>query len=303
MSDQVRKGWGRDFFQAPNEIFDRRDINVYAKAVYLYLCRRADDDSQAFPTYARIAADVGGSPRTVRRAIEALIAAGLLLKEARYDRRSFQTSNLYTLIRPSTVPEPGPKGTLPVKDTADAEPRTESPAASGCSEDVSRNHPGCSGGTGGVLCENTPGGLVDQPGWSVGPSGMVREATKQYPSEEYPGEEDPSVRPSVHHLEMPGRKRLTDRRIDFVNFQPLIRYYAERFGANARQVVMAMLAVEAQLDKGTVITNHQAYFEKTLQHLVEEQIFRNLFVASGSDAAASPSKAFWPTRMPLPGLA
>jgi hypothetical protein len=132
---------------------------------------------------------------------------------------------------------------------------------------------------------------------------MVREATKQYPSEEYPGEEDPSVRPSVHHLEMPGRKRLTDRRIDFVNFQPLIRYYAERFGANARQVVMAMLAVEAQLDKGTVITNHQAYFEKTLQHLVEEQIFRNLFVASGSDAAASPSKAFWPTRMPLPGLA
>ncbi|TDA70595.1 MAG: hypothetical protein D9V47_00640 [Clostridia bacterium] len=64
----------------------------------------------------------------------------------------------------------------------------------------------------------------------------------------------------------------------------VIGYYAHKFVASERQVVMAMLAVEAQLDKGAVITNHQAYFEKTLQHLVEEQIFRNLFVASGSDA-------------------
>ncbi|TDA70490.1 MAG: helix-turn-helix domain-containing protein [Clostridia bacterium] len=234
-------------------MFDRRDINVYAKTVYIYLCRRADDDSQAFPTYARIAEDVGASQRTVHRAIKALIAAGLLLKEARYDSRGLQTSNLYTLIRPSTVPEQGPKRKLLGNDAA--EPLPESPVTSCGGQD--RNEPGCSGGTGGVVCDNTPDGLLDQPGWSVGPPGVVSEAIKEYPSEKYPGEEDPSVRPSVHHhLEMPGRKRLTDRRIDFANPQPLIRYYAERFGADARQVVMAMLAVQAQLDKGAVITNH-----------------------------------------------
>ncbi|MFZ5592328.1 MAG: helix-turn-helix domain-containing protein [Bacillota bacterium] len=172
MSDQVRKGWGREFFQAPNEIFDRRDINVYAKAGYIYLCRRADDDSQVFPTYAHIAEDVGVSQRTVRRAIDALIAAGLLLKEARYDRRGLQTSNLYTLIRPS-------------------------------------------------------------------------------------------------------------------NPELVIRYYTEEFGASERQVVMTMLSVQAQLDKGAVINNYQAYFEKALLELLQEQRLRSYFTARESDAAAS----------------
>jgi hypothetical protein len=91
---------------------------------------------------------VSVSPGTIRQAIEALIAVGLLFKEARYNSRVFQTSNLYTLIRFSTVPGQGPRGTLPGNDTAELLP--ESPVTSCGKQD--RNEPVCSGGTGGVVC-------------------------------------------------------------------------------------------------------------------------------------------------------
>lgn len=119
--DTIKKGWKREFFQVPNEIYDRRDVNGYAKAVFIYLCRLADESSQAFPSYARIAQDVGFSQSTVRRAISELSDTGLLLKKKRCDRRGLQVSNLYILVRPSDVPERGP---------------------------------GCSKGTGRVFCEN-----------------------------------------------------------------------------------------------------------------------------------------------------
>jgi len=251
-----------------------------AKAVYIYLCRRADAEGQAFPTYIRIAKDVGFSERTVRRAIDALIAAGLLLKEARYDRRGFRTSNLYTLIRPSTVPEQGPKGKLPGKDTA--EPVPESPITS-CG-DQDGNEPGCSGGTGGMASGTRQGGLVDQPAGPVRPPEVVSEATKEYPSEKYPGagEEDPSVNQSVHHHHSDAatskQKRQTDRRIDFSHPERVIRYYADKFGASERQVMMTMLSVQAQLDKGAVIHNYQAYFEKSLTQLLADEQFRQHFI-------------------------
>ncbi|MDH7578744.1 MAG: hypothetical protein QHH75_13225 [Bacillota bacterium] len=96
-----------------------------------------------------------------------------------------------------------------------------------------------------MTCGTRQGGLVDQPGWPVRPPGVVSEATKEYPSEKYPGEEDPSVRQSVyHHLDpdiaLSRQKRRTDKRIDFSNPKLIIRYYAEKFGATERQVVMTM---------------------------------------------------------------
>jgi len=85
---------------------------------------------------------------------------------------------------------------------------------------------------------------------------VVCEATKEYPDEKYPGEEDASARQSVyHHLNpdviMSVHKRPTERRIDFSNPNLVIRYYAEKFGAGERQVVPTMLSVQTQLDKGT----------------------------------------------------
>lgn len=125
--DKIRTGWRREFFQAPNEIYERQDISGYAKAVYVYLCRRADEEGRAFPTYGRIAREVGFSVSTVRRAIDTLLAAGLLRKDPRYGPRGAQEGNLYTLVRPSAVPE------------------------------------GCSKRAGGVFSQSTPPALTEHP--------------------------------------------------------------------------------------------------------------------------------------------
>lgn len=90
---------------------------------------------------------------------------------------------------------------------------------------------------------------------------------------------NPSVSPSVHHHEPPGQsRRPTDRRIDFSDAEQVIKYYGERLGASRRQVVLAILSVQAQRDKGAVILDHKAYFEKTLTQLLQEEDFRRHFV-------------------------
>lgn len=90
---------------------------------------------------------------------------------------------------------------------------------------------------------------------------------------------NPSVRQSVYHHEPLGQsKRPTDGRIDFGNPRQVTQYYAQKFGATERQVILAILAVQAQLDKGTVIMDTKAYFEKTLTQLLQEEDFRKHFV-------------------------
>ncbi|MHB1126944.1 MAG: helix-turn-helix domain-containing protein [Bacillota bacterium] len=286
--DKIRTGWRRDFFQAPNEIYDRRDISGYAKAVFVYLCRRADDDSRAFPAYARIAQDVGFSLSTVRRAIDTLTALGLLLKEARYDGRGFQTSNIYTLIRPSSVPE-GEQDSPPQAKGAE-ETRDERTEREAMEQGVPPEHPGktswqgSSDRAGRVFLENRRGGPGDQPGCSGGAGRVSLENSEKDPDQEYPVEQDPvkkhpSVSQSVKMVGEPCReKRQTDGQTDFSDPEAVIKYYTTRSGATDRQVMLAMLSVQAQIDKGTVIMDYKAYFEKTLAQLIQEEDFRKHFV-------------------------
>jgi len=287
VTGRIKKGWARDFFQVPNEIYDRRDISGYAKAVFVYLCRRADDDSQAFPTHARVAGDVGFSESTVRRAIDSLIEAGLLTRQPRYDGRGFQVSNIYTLIRPSTVPERGAAAPSPGKD--EVEPPAGSPGPvmeQGVLQELPGSNAvaGCSVRPGGVLQENSQGALVEQAVCSGRTGRVFCENTKEYPDQKYPmekdpGEKDQSVCPSVLSTGPPARdKRPADWRIDFSDPKQVIKYYSDRFGATERQVVMAMLSVQAQVDKRTVIMDYKAYFEKTLQQLLQDEDFRKHFV-------------------------
>ena len=68
-----------------------------AKAVYLYLCDRADSDGLCFPAHKTIAADLGISLSTVKRAVADLERAGCLEKTARYYAKNGRRSNMYKL--------------------------------------------------------------------------------------------------------------------------------------------------------------------------------------------------------------
>lgn len=99
MMNKIRRANKRDFFIAQNMIFDL-DISEHAKITYLYLCRCADDESQAFPSYNTIARKCSFSKRTAMRTIQELEEIGLLSVEKRQVEKSgkpVNTSNLYTL--------------------------------------------------------------------------------------------------------------------------------------------------------------------------------------------------------------
>jgi hypothetical protein len=86
-----------------------RRLTPHAEMVGSALVRRLAVDGQCDPAHDTIAADVGCCARTVRRALEALKAVGLLIWQRRLVRdgwRTSQTSNAYVLV-PSGI------GTLP----------------------------------------------------------------------------------------------------------------------------------------------------------------------------------------------
>lgn len=272
--DSIRMGWQREFFQAPNEIYDRRDISGYAKSVFVYLCRRADDESRAFPAYARIADDVGFSYSTVRRAIEELTKKGLLHKEARFDSRGFQTSNIYTLIRPSSVPEEAEKDNIGCKKEIETKEEAK---------DALKEQTGCSEGAGRMLSENSPGILTEQPGCSVGTGRVSWENNEEYPcykDSDYkdPKEKDLSVNLSVKRIGKASKEGRKDRRIDFSDYEQSVQFYIDKFGASREQVLKAMISVQDQMENGAQIFDSKAYFEKTLTQLIQEEDFRRHFV-------------------------
>lgn len=76
----------------------RADLSKRATLVVFYLINRANKDLTCFPGIKTIAADCNMSHRTVRRALDDLVASGFVKKEARYRDNGGQSSNLYTLV-------------------------------------------------------------------------------------------------------------------------------------------------------------------------------------------------------------
>lgn len=68
-----------------------------AKVVYMYLRDRADKEGKCWPGVRRIAADLGLSVSTVRRALCDLARHGYLDKQPRRRMNGSSTSNLYTV--------------------------------------------------------------------------------------------------------------------------------------------------------------------------------------------------------------
>lgn len=69
-----------------------------AKTVYMYLKDRSNAQGQCYPVIGTIAKELHLSRRTVERAIQDLITAGLLKKEQRWRENGGRSSLLFTLI-------------------------------------------------------------------------------------------------------------------------------------------------------------------------------------------------------------
>lgn len=73
------------------------DLPHRAKAVYMYLKDRCNQNNQCYPAIGTIAKELQLSRRTVERAIADLVQAGLLTKEQRWRENGGRSSLLYTL--------------------------------------------------------------------------------------------------------------------------------------------------------------------------------------------------------------
>ena len=72
-------------------------VSIRATLVLNYLINRANAELTCFPAIKTIAKDCNMSARTVQRALNDLLEAGLIEKDSRFRDNGGQSSNLYTL--------------------------------------------------------------------------------------------------------------------------------------------------------------------------------------------------------------
>ena len=72
-------------------------VSIRATLVLNYLINRANADLTCFPAIKTIAKDCNMSARTVQRALNDLLEAGLIEKDSRFRDNGGQSSNLYSL--------------------------------------------------------------------------------------------------------------------------------------------------------------------------------------------------------------
>ena len=73
----------------------------------MYLKDRCNKENQCYPAIGTIAKELNLSRRTVERAINDLIRAGLLKKEQRWRENGGKSSLLYTLIKEKKIRRQG----------------------------------------------------------------------------------------------------------------------------------------------------------------------------------------------------
>lgn len=79
-----------------SEIYEK-ELPHRAKAVYMYLKDRSNKEGQCYPAIGTVAKELQLSRRTVERAIDDLIRAGLVTKEQRWRENGGRSSLLFTL--------------------------------------------------------------------------------------------------------------------------------------------------------------------------------------------------------------
>ena len=87
----------KEYFQAPNAVFDNPDLglNRYDRMVYLYLCRCSNQGADAFPGYMGIAKRCGISRTTAILTVKSLEGKGFIRVTRRPRSNCDNESNLY----------------------------------------------------------------------------------------------------------------------------------------------------------------------------------------------------------------
>lgn len=93
----IKKADRKNWFYSYNAIFDM-DLSIQAKMLYIYLCRRADSESQSFPSKATIMNHCSMGRTSAGNALRELEKEKLLVREYRYRENNSQTSNIYTIF-------------------------------------------------------------------------------------------------------------------------------------------------------------------------------------------------------------
>ena len=112
------------------------ELRPRARLVLQVLVLHCNKEGECFPSIKTIAAKCGYGVSTVKRALDELVKAGYIVKQARFDERKNggQTSNLYTLC--SDLPYPDEPENAPVSedDASDESPvvQPESAPADAC---------------------------------------------------------------------------------------------------------------------------------------------------------------------------
>ncbi len=80
-----------------DSIYQDTELGPRAKAVYIYLKDHANKEVTCWPGINTIAAGVSLSRSTVKRALDDLVKAGLVVKSNRWRENGSLSSNLYRL--------------------------------------------------------------------------------------------------------------------------------------------------------------------------------------------------------------
>ncbi len=88
---------GGDALTYYDDIYDNRELNSREKAVYRFLKDHANKNGTCWPGINTIAAGVSLSRSTVKRALDDLVKAGLVVKSNRWRENESLSSNLYRL--------------------------------------------------------------------------------------------------------------------------------------------------------------------------------------------------------------
>jgi DNA-binding transcriptional regulator YhcF (GntR family) len=102
---EIKRG-GVDVFNAKltKNVYESK-LKSRAVLVINYLIFRSNKENTCFPSIKTIARDVHVSVNTVKRALDDLVDAGFVKKEARFiqEKNGAQTSNLYTLCEETFI--------------------------------------------------------------------------------------------------------------------------------------------------------------------------------------------------------
>ena len=105
------------------------ELRPRARLVLQVLALHCNKEGECFPSIKTIASKCGYGISTVKRALDELVEAGYIIKQARFDERKNggQTSNLYTLcteVPQQPVPEQPTKQEPPAQEVTDGPENT-----------------------------------------------------------------------------------------------------------------------------------------------------------------------------------